>query len=141
MLTDWPERLVEGAQLFVEGEERARRVRRTELGGRVPVLHLDGIESRQAAEELTGRYLEADAAALPAGSYYWHELEGLEVHDEQGASIGTLVEVFRAGGGEVYRVVGPTGERLLPALRRVVRQIDLDAGRMIVRLDDEEEVG
>lgn len=140
VLTDWPERLAVGAELFVEGEELPRLVRDAEHGGRMPVLHLDGVDSREAAAGLAGRYLEASATPLPRGSFYWHELEGLTVTDETGAELGTLVEVFRAGGGEVYRVVGPEGERLVPALRRVVRTIDLDAGRMVVRLDPGEEV-
>jgi len=141
VLTDWPERLAAGAELFLEGEDRARRVRDAEPGGRVPVLHLEGIDSREAAQGLSGRYLEAVAGVLPDGSFYWHQLEGLAVIDESGAALGTLVEVFRAGGGEVYRVVGPDRERLIPALRRVVREVDLAAGSMTVRLDEEEEVG
>ena len=134
-LTDWPERLAQGAEVFVESEDRTRRIRRTEAGGRVPVLYLDGVESREAAEALAGRYLEVAPMPLPADTYYWHELEGLAVHDEGGAELGTLVEVFRAGGNEVYRVVGPSGERLVPALKRVVLEIDLGARRMVVRLD------
>ena len=78
-------------------------------------------------------------APLPADTYYWHQLEGLAVSDEAGGELGTLVEVFRAGGNEVYRVVSPGGERLVPALKRIVRSIDLAAGRMIVRLDPEDE--
>lgn len=139
VLTDVPERLAQGAEVYVEAEDRVRRIRRTEEGGRVPVLYLDGVESREAAEALAGRYLEVTPTPLPAGTYYWHELEGLEVHDEGGAGLGTLVEVFRAGGNEVYRVVGPRGERLVPALKRVVLEIDLGARRMVVRLDDEDD--
>jgi 16S rRNA processing protein RimM len=44
-----------------------------------------------------------------------------------------LEEVFRAGPNEVYRVVGPAGEILVPALHAVVTDIDLDAGRMTIR--------
>jgi ribosomal 30S subunit maturation factor RimM len=50
------------------------------------------------------------------------------------------VEVFRAGGNEVYRIVGPSGERLVPALRGVVEPIALAAGVMSVAPDDAEEV-
>ncbi len=57
-----------------------------------------------------------------------------------GRPVGELVEVFRAGGGEVYRVVGPAGERLVPALRSTVLEVDLGAGRMVVTADDAEEV-
>jgi 16S rRNA processing protein RimM len=99
----------------------------------VPVVHLEGIDDRDAAEALAGRYLEREAEQLPAGTYYWHQLVGLRVTDELGIDLGRLVEVFRAGGNEVYRVEGPHGELLIPALERVVARIDLEAGVMVVR--------
>ena len=102
------------------------------------MIVFDGVTSREAAEPLVGRYLEVAAAELPPGSYYWHQLEGLRVTDPDGMELGTLVEVFRAGEAEVYRVEGERGELLVPALREVVREIDLDAGRMVVAYDPEE---
>jgi 16S rRNA processing protein RimM len=140
ILTDWPERLEPNAEVWPEGESDGRRISRVESGGRVPVLHLDGIESREAAEALTGRYLEVPTRTLEAGSYYWDDLIGLRVEGPDGAHIGELVEVFRAGGNEVYRVVGPEGERLVPALQSVVQRIDLAAGVMVVTPDEAEEV-
>jgi 16S rRNA processing protein RimM len=104
------------------------------------VLHLEGVTTREDAEALAGRYLEAVAQPLPADSWYWDDLVGLSVVEPDGREVGELVEVFRAGGGEVYRVVGPRGERLVPALRAVVLEIDLEANQMIVAPDDAEEV-
>jgi 16S rRNA processing protein RimM len=106
----------------------------------VPVIHLDGVDSRAAAEALSGRYLEVPSRDLEAGSYYWDDLVGLRVEAPDGEPIGELVEVFRAGGNEVYRVVGPAGERLVPALRSMVQRIDLGAGLMVVGPDEAEEV-
>ena len=106
----------------------------------MPVIHLDGVDSREAAEALAGRYLEVPSRELEAGSYYWDDLVGLRVEDPDGEPLGEVVEVFRAGGNEVYRVVGPAGERLIPALRSVVERIDLEAGVMVVAPDEAEEV-
>ncbi len=106
----------------------------------MPVFHLDGIESREAAEALTGRYLEVPTRQLDEGSYYWDDLIGLRVETPDAQPVGELVEIFRAGGNEVYRIVGPGGERLVPALRSVVQRIDLEAGVMVVAPDDAEEV-
>jgi 16S rRNA processing protein RimM len=139
-LTDWPERLEAGAEVWIEGDPEATRIDRVETGGRVAVLYLSGVESREAAETLTGRYLEAPARDLPDGAYFWDQLIGLEVRDRRGAVVGELVEIFRAGGNEVYRVLGPTGERLVPALRSAVLEIDLEHGRMTVADDDADEV-
>jgi 16S rRNA processing protein RimM len=116
-----------------------RRITFAEAGGRVPAIGLEGIESRESAEAVAGRFLEADAQPLPAGTYYWHQLEGLQVEDEAGARLGVVAEVFRAGEAEVYRVEQPDGgELLIPAIHNVVRLIDLDAGRMVVRYAAEE---
>jgi 16S rRNA processing protein RimM len=140
ILTDWPERLEPGAEVWPEGETSPRRIRHVESGGRVPVVHLDGIDSREAADQLRGRYLEVPARRLDEGAYYWDDLIGLRVESPAGTHVGELVEVFRAGGNEVYRVVGPGGERLVPALRSVVQRIDLESGVMVVAADDAEEV-
>jgi 16S rRNA processing protein RimM len=139
VLTDWPERLSEGALLFVEGESQPRRIAEVEPGGRHPVIRLEDVDTREKAETMQGRYLEVDAEPLPEGTFYWHQIVGLRVHDEAGTALGTVVEVFRAGENEVYRVEAGSGEELLlPALRDVVLAIDLAAGTMTVRYEAEE---
>jgi 16S rRNA processing protein RimM len=141
VLTDREDRLIIGAELFVEGEDLPRRISDLERGGRLPVIRLGGVESRQQVESLIGRYLEVEAEPLPAGHYYWHQLVGLRVLDNTGIELGRVVEVFRAGENEVYRVAADgRPEVLLPALRDVVRDIDLDNGTMTVHYEPEEVV-
>ena len=137
-LTDHPERLAAGESVWIEDEAEERTILEAGFGGRVPILRLEGISDREAAERLVGRYLEAPASALPPGTYYWHQLIGLAAIDEAGSELGHVVEIFRAGENEVYRIEGPAGELLVPALRDVVRSIDLAAGRIMVRYEAEE---
>ena len=129
-----------GAELWLEGDDEPIRIVRIESGGHTTVLHLDRFTTREAAEALSDRYLEAPVQQLPEGTYYWDELVGLRVEEPGGAPVGELVEIFRAGDNEVYRVLGDRGERLVPALRSTVLRIDLDAGLMVVAADDAEEV-
>ncbi len=114
---------------------------RLDTGGRVPVLHLEGVETRESAEALAGRYLEGSSQSLHDGAYFWDDLIGLRVRTSAGEDLGELVEIFRAGGNEVYRVVGPGGERLVPALRRMITSIDLEARVMVVVDEEPDEVG
>lgn len=138
-LTDWPEHLQIGATLFLEGEAEPRRIINAEWGGRIPALGLQGIASRDAAASLAGRFLEIEPRPLPEGTYYWHQLVGLNVDDSSGARLGVVREVFRAGEAEVYRVELADGDELLiPAVRDVVRRIDLDSGVMVVDYESEE---
>jgi 16S rRNA processing protein RimM len=139
-MTDWPERLAPGAELWLEGDPVPMRILRVESGGRTTVLHLDRFTTREAAETLSDRYLEAPAQQLPDETYYWDDLVGLRVEEPDGTQVGELVEIFRSGANEVYRVVGEGGERLVPALRSAVVRIDLDAGLMVVAPDDAEEI-
>jgi len=138
-LTDWPEHLLVGAQVFLDGEVQARRIITAERGGRIPAVALEGIASRDEAAALTGRFLEVEPQRLPEGSYYWHQLEGLNVEDPSGVRLGVVREVFRVGEAEVYRIeLTDGGELLVPGVRDVVRRIDLEAGLMVVDYASEE---
>lgn len=134
-LTDSPERLAAGQHVVVEGETTPREITEAGISKHGPVLRLTGITDRDGASALIGRHLLAPAAPdeLPAGTYWWHELEGLEVVTPDGRAIGLLEEVFRAGANEVYRVVGADGEVLVPSLHKVVVRIDLAGGQMTIR--------
>jgi 16S rRNA processing protein RimM len=140
LVTDWPERLTPDAELWLEGDAEPLRIVRIESGGRATVLHLDRVTTREAAEALSGRYLEAPARQLPEDTFYWDDLVGLRVEEPDGTHVGELVEIFRSGANEVYRIVGDGGERLVPALRSAVLRIDLAAGLIVVAPDDAEEV-
>ena len=133
-LTDAPERLSVGEQVVVEGETAPREILEAGISRHGPVLRLVGVTDRDAASALIGRHLLAPAAPadLPAGTYWWHQLEGLEVITPSGREIGRLEEVFRVGSNEVYRVVGSDGEVLVPSLRSIVVKIDLGAGQMTI---------
>jgi len=109
------------------------------LGGppeRLRAARLEGVETREAAQRLVGTYLEVDRAAarsLPPGEYFHFQLVGLAVVDEDGQPVGELSDVETYPHHDVYVVRTPVGEARLPAVRDVVRAVDLDQGRMVVR--------
>jgi 16S rRNA processing protein RimM len=138
-LTDWREHLDVDAQVYLEGEVRPRRVTSAQWGGRIAAIGLEGIGSREEAAALSGKFLETEPKALPDGSYYWHQLVGLRVEDSEGLRLGVVREVFRAGEAEVYGIeLTDGGELLIPAIRDVVRRIDLETGVMVVDYTSEE---
>jgi 16S rRNA processing protein RimM len=75
-----------------------------------------------------------EAMPLGPGEYYEHQILGLAVWTEDGDPLGAIEEVLLTGSNAVYVTHGPRGEVLIPALEDVVREVDLEAGRMIVRL-------
>jgi len=77
------------------------------------------------------------AAPLGEGEYYVFDIVGLAVYDEAGNELGIVENVLRTGSNDIYAVRTEDGRELLvPALRAVVLQIDLNAGRMTVRLPE-----
>ena len=115
------------------GERRLGSVRPVAAG---VLARLDGVDSREAAQRLVGTYLEVDRAAarpLPAGEYFHFQLVGLAVVDEDGQPLGELSDVEPYPHHDVYVLRTPTGEARVPAVRDVVRAVDLDQGRMVVR--------
>lgn len=94
------------------------------------------IPDRTAAEGLAGGELWAEAATSPPlepDTYYHHQLLGLAVTDEAGEPLGRLVAI-RPGAHDNYEVEAPDGRRfLVPAVAEFVREVDLAAGRMVIR--------
>ena len=100
------------------------------------VLKLRGVDSIGDAETLRGlevRIGEEELAALPEGSYYHHQLKGLEVVDESGAPLGTVHEILETGGEAPVLSVRKLGaETLIPLAEAFVRNVDLAGGRIVV---------
>ena len=70
-------------------------------------LHFAEVTTREAADELRGAYLECVAgpeAELARGEYFWHEVVGTAVRGVDGADLGTVRDVYRSGGAEVFLV-------------------------------------
>lgn len=67
---------------------------------------------------------------LPAGEYYWFEIEGLTVYAGDGQALGIVTDIIHTGSNDVYVVSGADRETLVPALKDIVRSIDLEGGAM-----------
>jgi 16S rRNA processing protein RimM len=138
-LTDFPERLAEKEVVYL-GEAavphalKRARIHRTQL-----LIQLEDCVTLEAADALRGQLVqiqEAQAAPLPPGQYYQHQVIGLEVVTETGENLGSVTDILETGANDVYVVTGTAGELLLPALSSVILQIDLEAHRMVVHLLD-----
>ncbi|MBX3029134.1 MAG: 16S rRNA processing protein RimM [Chloroflexi bacterium] len=145
ILTDDPARFEPGRALYLEGESAPLTIAWAQEDGPGILVRFAELTDRTSVEPLRERYLEADAPSepLPAGTWYWHQLVGLTATDTSGGPLGRVVDVFRAGGGDVFVVRGPRGEVLVPAVGSVVRELTPAEGRLVVDTDalglDEEE--
>lgn len=138
--TDFPERFAPGERLRLGDDLAEVEIASVRPHKKFLLIRFEGVTDRTTAEQLRGLWLfvaEEDAAELEEGTYWIHDLIGLEVWEESGARLGELVDVLVTGANDVYVVHGEQGaarEILLPAIPEVVLNVDLAAGVMTVRL-------
>lgn len=106
------------------------------------VARLEGVEDRNAAEALRGLEIVVDRSLLPEpgeGQYYWTDLAGLLVENQDGRVLGRIDHLLETGSADVMVIVsdaasGGRQERcLIPfVMGQTVTEVDLDAGRLLV---------
>jgi 16S rRNA processing protein RimM len=138
-LTDFPQRFLSTQELALElpAGPVVHQVERAQLQGGMCILKLAGVCERSEAEKLRETFLlvgEERVVPLPENRYYIYQLLGLPVYTEQGRLLGKLAEVLPTGGNDVWVVQTQTGQILLPAIRQVIRGVDLEAKRIVVHL-------
>lgn len=138
VLTDFPERLKPGLQLFVGPDYIPLQLRSQRSHGQTLLMSFEGYNSPEKVGELRNQIVYATAFDLPEleeDEYYFHELLGLDVVAETGESLGKLTEILETGANDVYVVQPDNGpEILLPATEEVILDIDLEQGTMHVNL-------
>ena len=130
--------------LSMQGQRQSRRLLDARPQGKSLVVRLEGIDTRELAEQWAGAEVSIEKTALPeldSGEYYWHQLEGLEVETCDGVKLGRVDHLFETGANDVLVVKPSEGslddrERLLPFLPDdVIVQVDLAGRFMIVDWD------
>ena len=140
-LTDFPERFAVGSRLLLEtpaGTSNVAVVDSRHWRGRY-VIRLDAITDMTAAAALRGCYLSVpmqEVKPLPEGHFYHFQLVGLEVYDRRLGYLGRISDVMSTGSNDVLVAEDARRKKkvLIPALKSVVRRVDVGAGRMEVDL-------
>jgi 16S rRNA processing protein RimM len=99
------------------------------------LLTLKGLDSLEEAEEYRGAavFIRRDSLVQEeTDEYFWFDLIGLEVYLDTGKYIGTIHHILPTGSNDVYVVREGETEVLVPAIHEVVKEIDLDARKMII---------
>jgi 16S rRNA processing protein RimM len=136
--TDFPEeRFQPGAELFVEREGRVEALTITTVRFHQarPVIGLRGVEDMNAATALAGielRVPRESLAALPAGTFYRHDLVGCTVETSEGGRIGVVTAVEGDSAGSRLVVDTRGGELLVPLASEICPTIDPSARRIVI---------
>ena len=128
-LSDVPDRFAPGAR-FLIGDDTYESEGASQQGKSL-LIKLRGVDTRWDAEVLRGEFLETpieEAASLPEGAYYQHQIIGLAVRTTDGRDLGTLSDIIETGSNDVYVIRGADGEHLIPAIPDIVQDVDMETG-------------
>ena len=95
-----------------------------------------GINDPETALKYRGAILNADKSLLPAlqeEEYFYEQIIGLAVYTTDGDIIGKVSDIFETGSNDVYVVKGSDKEYLIPAIRDVIKKINLDEEKIIIQ--------
>lgn len=127
-------------QLRLGDEWRSFVVADGQAQGKGVIARLEGVDDRDAAAALMGADIAIWREQLPPpeeGEIYWADLEGLAVETVEGRTLGKVSYLLETGANDVLVVQGER-ERLIPFVReQVVKEVDLQGGRIVVDWDPE----
>ena len=95
------------------------------------------VQSREQAEALQRALLvvpESLSPQLPEGSWWDHRIVGCAIETDTGRALGTVHDVIHTAANDVWSAIDDEGtETLIPVLRDVILDVDMDAKRIVVR--------
>lgn len=106
------------------------------------IVRIDGYETPEQASALRGGYLCVDrshAVKLPKDTYFVADLIGCDTLDTDGRAFGKVTNVYETGANDVYEI--EHGKLMVPALKRVLSEVDTDGGRIVFDAQVLKEVG
>ncbi|KZE38181.1 MAG: ribosome maturation factor RimM [Bhargavaea sp.] len=139
--TDFPEeRYAKGARLALFMPGAKEPVMLTVASHRVhknfDLLTFEGHPNINDVEKYRDGILKVsdeDLGELEEGEFYYHEIIGCTVVDQEGREIGKVTEVLETGANDVWAVKPPEGKmHYIPYIEDVVLEIDPENGRIVI---------
>ncbi len=130
-----------GNTIYLAREEEAEpfTVRSYRRHKQFALVAFEELPDINAAEAYKGSIVcvdEADRHELPEGQYYFDQLVGLMVQDEDGCPIGEVIAVEETNGAQDNLRVAREGKRdaLIPNVPAFVKQVDLEAKTITIHV-------
>ncbi len=137
--TDFPEeRFKPGNKLYAFNTGAELTIQKSRRHKQFIMLAFEGYDNINLVEKFKGDDLKVSAdqqEELEDGSYYYHQIIGLDVVDENGNTLGKIKEILSPGANDVWVVKRKQkNDLLLPVIDDVIKDVDLAAGKVHVEL-------
>ena len=134
-LTDDMERFEELKYIYTEKDYKKRKLMDVRYRNNIVYILLEDINDMSTAETFRDSYisiLEDQLRELPEDSYYIFDLEDMEVYSDDGEYLGKIKEIHQTGANDVYEIANENKSFLIPAVKEVVKNVDVENKRMVI---------
>lgn len=103
------------------------------------LVKFEDIDSIEQAQEVVKASLYLPLDALPdlgEGNYYFHEIVGFQVVDQERGELGTVKDVYTGGSQDLIAMDYQNQEVLIPINDELVPQVDKTKGTVYVKLPE-----
>ena len=100
------------------------------------IVRVDGYQDREQVAWLTNSDIAVPREEIPTlapGDFYWHQLMGMQVVDQQGVPFGFVTEIMPTGANDVLVVVGEK-RHLIPYLPGIF-VLDVNESQRLITVD------
>ena len=126
-------------RILIEGETEYRDLEHFRQDKNMIVLKLSGVNDRNTSESLRNKYLvlpKEEMFELPSDTYFYDDLIGMSVFDENNNLVGTLIDINQNSKQDIYIVDTGSKTFMLPAVEEFILSVDTDNKKMLVKLID-----
>lgn len=123
-----------------DGEKKEARILGLREQKGFIILKFAGYDTISQAEQLKKYKVACKRLPLAKGAYYVRDLMGMEVFAEDKTGLrrlGKIVDIFGTGTNDIYVIKEETKEILFPAVKKLVKEIDINKKRMIIDFPEE----
>jgi len=141
-LTDSIDRFSKLTDVFIRkgNNKKLLKINNLKIKKDTVILKLEDIENIEKAEIIVGSFLEVkriNAVKLPKDTYFVFDIIGLEVYANENELLGKVDNIISTGSNDVYVVKNKNKQEILiPAIREVIKNIDLEKKRITINMVD-----
>lgn len=117
------------------GEHKPFNIERARIISDRIVVKFENVNDRNSALILTGSIIDkrlSDCDALPSDEYYIFDLIGLKVKTTRDLWLGKIIDVLTLPANDVYVVQDGANEYLIPAIKDVIKKVDLEQEYVLI---------
>ena len=116
-----------------------KKILKVRIDGKQVVLNFHGIGTVEEADKLKDLYLfvpKEEVVKLQYGSYFVDDVIGCEVVTEEQVHVGVVKDLLSLPSNDVWVVQKDAKEILIPAVKAIIRKVDIENKRITIHALD-----